>query len=644
MDNNNFIDDFFSKKSSLGELVEDYHIRHEQIEMAHSIYNAISDKDSLVIEAGTGVGKTFAYLLPALLAGGKVIISTATKNLQDQLFFYDIPKIRDALKIPVEIKILKGRANYICKLRTEDALIEGQFLNKKDASHINKIKRFSDHSVAGEISELEGIPENSIIWPLVTSNRENCLGHNCDFYKECFLIKARKEALESEVVIVNHHLFFADFVLKDAELSEILPNANTVIFDEAHQVPDVASIFFGESISTNQILVLINDINNILSKIIQDQKPLITLFKNIKDNIFLIVDLFDQNMKISVKKITNHDLFINELNNLIILINRLYEFLSNYNDQGSEFEKLTERTKDLREGIISWKNHSHEDSVYWLETYSKSIQLNMTPVSISSHFKKFQEASDSAWIFTSATLAVNKSFEHFQTLMGLNKAKTKLLMSPFDYSKNAYLYVPHDMPEASSPLFNLTLVKKVIPLICASKGRAFILSTSIKAMHEIKSLLADEFEKLNIKYPIFLQGEESKRKLLDDFKSHGNAILVGSLSFWEGVDVRGGILSLVIIDKLPFQSPGDPVFESKINMVSNEGKNPFMTLQLPQAIITLKQGAGRLIRDEFDRGVLMVCDSRLVDKPYGKIIWKSLPTFKRSRNEGQIIDFLNNLD
>jgi ATP-dependent DNA helicase DinG len=279
-----------------------------------------------------------------------------------------------------------------------------------------------------------------------------------------------------------------------------------------------------------------------------------------------------------------------------------------------------------------------------MDIYSKSIHFNVTPINIANHFRKFQEESDSAWIFTSATLSVNGSFDHFKSLMGLDEAKTKLLLSPFDYPNNAYLYVPNHMPEVNNVLFNITLVKKALPLIMAAKGRTFILSTSLKSMREIKSLLVDEFEKKSVNYPIISQGSGSKRKLLDQFKKHGNAVLIGSLSFWEGVDVRGSALSLVIIDKLPFQSPGDPVFESKIKILSEQGINAFMTMQLPQAIIILKQGAGRLIRDELDKGVLMICDRRIVDKPYGKRIWRSLPAFKRSRDENQVIDFLKNLD
>ena len=638
------IENFFKTSGPLSELVRNFHEREDQVEMAKIVNEAIEDKNSLIVEAGTGVGKTFSYLVPALINGGKVVISTATKNLQDQLFFKDIPTIRDALKIPIDINILKGRSNYICQLRMENALLEGKFLNKEDAKYIHEIKKISDHSESGEISEFNNIPEASTIWPFVTSTKENCLGQDCEFYKSCFLIKARKKAITSEVVIVNHHLFFADLVLKDAELSEILPKATTVIFDEAHQIPEIASIFFGQNISTNQIIYLIQDVQQILSKHITDKKKLIELSQLIVDATHLLSSFFEiRNQRIGVEKIEKLDSFKGRIIDLLVHLDKLCKFLSAYTDQDVEFKKLLERTEDIVSKLKNWNKQTEQNYVYWVEIFLKSIQFNITPISIADNFRKFQETNETAWIFTSATLAVNSRFDHFQSLMGLENANTKLLKSPFNYSENAYLYVPKDMPETSNRLFNNHLVSHIYPLIIASKGRAFILSTSIKSMNEITSLIKEEFERNNISYPILTQGTGSKTKLLEQFKSHGNAILIGSLSFWEGVDVRGPNLSLVIIDKLPFQSPGDPIFESKINMLSDKGINAFMTFQLPKAIIALKQGAGRLIRDEMDKGVLMICDQRIVSKPYGKRFWRSLPDFKRTREQDDVIEFLKHL-
>ena len=638
------IEEFFKNSGPLSEIIDNFHEREDQINMAKIVNKTIEEKDSLIVEAGTGIGKTFSYLVPALMNGGKVVISTATKNLQDQLFLKDIPTIRDALKIPIDINILKGRSNYICQLRMENALLEGQFLNREDAKFIHEIKKISDHSDVGEISEFNNIPETSTIWPFVTSTKENCLGQDCEFFKSCFVIKARKKAIASEVVIVNHHLFFADFVLKDAELSEILPKADTVIFDEAHQISEIAPIFLGENISTNHIIYLVQDINQIFSKHIKDKKKLIELSKSITDLTISLNTFFDKrNQRIGIEKIEKLDSFKEIINDLLSNLNKLCIFFNAYSEQDIELKKINERIEEIIIKLENWIKDTNQDYVYWIDIFLKSIQFNITPISVAENFRKFQENNKAAWIFTSATLAVNSSFEHFQSLMGLENAKTKLLKSPFNYSKNAYLYVPKEMPETSDRLFNNHLVNQIYPLLLAAKGRAFILSTSIKSMNEIKSLLEDEFEKNNVNYPIFIQGAGSKIKLLEQFKHHGNAVLIGSLSFWEGVDVRGENLSLVIIDKLPFQSPGDPIFESKINMLSAKGINAFMTFQLPKAIISLKQGAGRLIRDELDKGVLMVCDQRIVSKPYGKRFWQSLPSFKRTRNQEDVIEFLKHL-
>jgi len=641
---NSSTDNFFSPQGPLNDCLNNYQLRTEQVEMAKSVSNAIKDKESLVIEAGTGVGKTFAYLYPSLLKGGRVVISTATKNLQDQLFFNDIPKIREALKISVKVNILKGRANYICKLRMENTNQEGMFFNKNDAKYLHLIKAFSDNSDSGEVSEISKIPENSAIWPMVTSTKENCLGQDCEFYKNCFLVKARKEALESEVLIVNHHLFFADFVLKDAELSEILPKANTVIFDEAHQVPLVASFFLGEFISSSQIINLIQDCQQSFIKYPDTIKILDSLAKDLQENIFELKALISpSSVRLNINKLQDYDAFKETYKTLIAKLDLLETILSKHAEDNAESQKLFDRATELTIKLNSWLKRDNQNDIYWLEVFARTIQFNATPISVAEQFNKFQKKADSAWIFTSATLSINGSFDHFTSLLGLKKSRTQYLQSPFNYSENAFLYVPKEIPDPKDELFNLVLVKKALPLIRAAKGRAFILATSLKSMEEIGALLKDEFEKNKIDYPVITQGEGPKNDLLNQFKKHGNAVLIGSLSFWEGIDVRGSTLSLVIIDKLPFQSPGDPVFESKIKLLTEEGANAFMSMQLPEAIIRLKQGVGRLIRDDHDKGVMVICDRRIIEKSYGMKIWKSLPSFKRTRSESAVINFLEEL-
>ena len=641
---NSSTDNFFSPQGPLNDCLNNYQLRAEQVEMAKSVSNAIKDKESLVIEAGTGVGKTFAYLYPSLLKGGRVVISTATKNLQDQLFFNDIPKIREALKISVKVNILKGRANYICKLRMENTNQEGMFFNKNDAKYLHLIKAFSDNSDSGEVSEISKIPENSAIWPMVTSTKENCLGQDCEFYKNCFLVKARKEALESEVLIVNHHLFFADFVLKDAELSEILPKANTVIFDEAHQVPLVASFFLGEFISSSQIINLIQDCQQSFIKYPDTIKILDSLAKDLQENIFDLKALISpSSVRLNINKLQDYDAFKETYKTLIAKLDLLETILSKHAEDNAESQRLFDRATELTIKLNSWLKRDNQNDIYWLEVFARTIQFNATPISVAEQFNKFQKKADSAWVFTSATLSINGSFDHFTSLLGLKKSRTQYLQSPFNYSENAFLYVPKEIPDPKDELFNLVLVKKALPLIRAAKGRAFILATSLKSMEEIGALLKDEFEKNKIDYPVITQGEGPKNDLLNQFKKHGNAVLIGSLSFWEGIDVRGSTLSLVIIDKLPFQSPGDPVFESKIKLLTEEGANAFMSMQLPEAIIRLKQGVGRLIRDDHDKGVMVICDRRIIEKSYGMKIWKSLPSFKRTRSESAVINFLEEL-
>jgi ATP-dependent DNA helicase DinG len=640
----NSVDAFFSKDGPLSKVISGYQIRPSQVAMSNLVNETILSQDSLVVEAGTGIGKTFAYLAPALIKGETVIISTATKNLQDQLYNKDIPKIRDALKIPVKVDLLKGRSNYICQLKMEDSLISGQFLNKEDGVYLEKIKIFADHSKTGEISEVQDIPEFSTIWPMVTSTADHCLGQSCEFSKSCFFLKARKEALSSEVVIVNHHLFFADFVLKDEDISEILPKANTVVFDEAHQVPDIASIFFGKNFSTNEILYLMQDTQSIFDKLGKNKKKLLAISSVVLDEIKNLRNFFPiSNNRIIYEKINNFTEFKDYLYSINENLTKLDKIFTLLDDQSPEQKKIIERYTNLIEKISPWLIEKNNNYVYWLDIFSKSVQFNMTPFSVSESFEKFRDKNKISWIFTSATLAVNDSFDFFQNSLGLNQATTKKLDSPFNFKDNACLYVPNNMPDPNTSIFNLTLIKKIFPLINAANGRTFILSTSLKAMREISALLKDIFNEQEVEFPILTQGENSKKVLIDRFKSYGNAVLIGSMSFWEGIDVRGPLLSLVIIDKLPFQSPGDPVFESKINRLKNLGENPFMTFQLPQAILSLKQGAGRLIRDEVDKGVLMICDSRIIDKPYGKRIWKSLPAFKRTRQEIDVTNFLKSL-
>ena len=636
--------EFFSVDGPLSKIMDSYQVREDQVHMAEFIHDAFQSDSPTIIEAGTGTGKTFAYLAPILMHGGKAIISTATKNLQDQLFLKDIPKIRDALKIPLEVSVLKGRNNYLCQLRMENVASEGLFLNRDDISYVEKIKHFSKHSVTGEISEIDDIPESSTVWPLVTSTSDNCLGQSCAHAKECFFLKARKKALSAEIIVVNHHLLFADLSLKDEDISEILPKVDTIFFDEAHQVPEIASFFFGNNFSSNQLIVYLQELNLSYAKYNLEDKTFFNLTETIISSLSGLRSLLPSvGHRVLLDNIENKQAFIEDLKIVHEHLNQLKDFLIQYNDESPEHKKNLERIDNYLNQILLWLEKRDEKLVYWLDLYAKSIQFNITPLSVAEPFKKIREDHKLNWLFTSATLTVDNSFEHFKENLGLNDAREKSYPSPFDYQKNAMLYVPEGMPEPNDSNFNIYLVNKMLPLIEACHGRTFILSTSLKGVAEISTLLKDEFLKRNLDISVLSQGNESKNVLLKRFRELPSAVLVGSMSFWEGIDIRGQKLSLVIIDKLPFQSPGDPIFESKINHFNARGLNAFFNLQLPHAVIQLKQGSGRLIRDHNDQGVLAITDPRIINRGYGKKFWKSLPNYKRSRDQDEAIAFLKSL-
>jgi len=635
------VERFFSEQSPLATEVASFRPRAQQREMALAVAEAIRDNAILVVEAGTGTGKTFAYLVPALLNGGKVIISTGTKNLQDQLFQKDLPMVRDALKAPVSVALLKGRANYVCHYHLEHALSDGRFATREDVRHLGKIKSYAKVSDSGDKSGLADVPENAPIWMQVTSTRDNCLGQECPQHKECFVLKARTEAMKADIVVVNHHLFFADVMLRDEGVAELLPTCNTVIFDEAHQLPETASLFFGENLSTTQLLDLAGDTRIEAAAGAKDFAPLPKAADELDKAARDLRLVFKKEGRLPATATESFKEFAPALKTLGEKLTQLGGLLEKQAERSEGLENCWQRAQALAQQLGKWQKGDEPDQVRWLEVFHHSLQLNTTPLSIAEIFEKQIGGSARAWIFTSATLAVKQNFSHYQGEMGLLKAKTACWDSPFNYSEQALLYVPQNLPEPNSDGYTEAVVQAALPLLEASKGRAFLLFTSLRAMQRAHEILQAEFDRRGWDYPLLLQGEGSRNELLTRFRSLGNAVLLGSQSFWEGVDVRGEALSLVIIDKLPFAPPDDPVLAARIAQLNKQGRNAFMEYQLPRAIITLKQGAGRLIRDETDRGVLMICDPRLITKPYGKRIWQSLPPFKRTRIEAEAVAFFN---
>ncbi len=630
----------FSAEGPLAQAVAGFRVREGQLEMATAVAAAIRDNAVLVAEAGTGTGKTFAYLVPALLSGGKVIISTGTKTLQDQLFDRDIQVVREALKVPVTVALLKGRANYICHHYLERAQQDGRFASPDDARYLPIIVNFAKNNAVGDKSDVPDVPENATVWPHVTSTRENCLGSECGHYAKCFVMEARKLALAADVVVVNHHLFFADVVLRDEGVSELLPASNTIIFDEAHQLPETAGLFFGDSVSTSQMVELARDVRVEAAVSARDTPALPAAAQAFEKSARDLRLVFKEDAgRFPYQTLERQREFAPALAVVDAKLLALTEALEKLAERAEGLEKCWQRSRLLLDQLRDWRDREDATRVRWAELFYSALHLNATPLSVAEIFKAQIDERARAWIFTSATLSVGGDFGHYCGQMGLDGAKTEAWESPFNYAENSLLYVPREMPEPNTPTYTQAVVAAALPAIEASGGRAFMLFTSLRAMREGYELLKAAFEQRGLDYPLMMQGEGSRTELLERFRRLGNAVLVGSQSFWEGVDVRGEALSLVVIDKLPFAAPDDPLLAARIDKINREGGNAFVEYQLPQAVITLKQGAGRLIRDETDRGVLMICDPRLFSKGYGKRILRSLPSMKGTRKIDDVLAF-----
>jgi ATP-dependent DNA helicase DinG len=635
------LDSIFAEDGALARAVPQFRVRPLQLDMARAVALAIADNSVLVAEAGTGTGKTFAYLAPALRSGGKVIVSTGTKTLQDQLFDRDIPLVRAALKFPVTVALLKGRANYVCHYHLERTLADGRFVHRQDAHDLTAIARFANTSTTGDRADCTEVSESASVWSQVTSTRESCIGSECPHFDRCFVMQARKQALEADVVVVNHHLFFADLVLRDEGVGELLPACNTVIFDEAHQIPLTATLFFGESVSTVQLTTLARDTLIEAAASAKDSRDLPdaarSLDKAARD---LRLVFREEAGRLPMRAVERNREFASTFGAALTHLELLARELEPHAQRSDMLRRCHERARELAERLERWQGGVERDRVKWIELFGQALQLHSTPLSVAETFAKQVQASPRAWVFTSATLSVAGDFAHYVSALGLPEARTESWGSPFDYERQALLYVPAKLPEPNTPEHTPAVIRAALPLIEASGGRAFLLFTSLRAMREARGLLEQAFHERRITLPVLVQGDGSRTELLERFRKLGNAVLIGSHSFWEGVDVRGDALSLVIIDKLPFSAPDDPVLAARIDKLNQEGRNAFLEHQLPHAVITLKQGAGRLIRDENDSGVLVICDPRLYSKTYGRRILLSLPPMRRTRAEADAVAFL----
>lgn len=632
----------FSTTGALARAIKGFQPRQPQTDMALSVDRAIKNRTQLVVEAGTGTGKTYAYLVPALLSGKKTIISTGSKNLQEQLFHRDLPLMIDTLGFTGRVALLKGRANYLCPERLSRQMIESHdgHADPTLLSQLVKVRGWSSETKTGDLGECDDLAEDSPIIPTITSTNDNCLGKECPSYDECFVVKARKRAMDADLVVVNHHLFLADLAIKETGFGELIPEADVFIFDEAHQIPDIASQYFGQSLSSRQLQELAKDINIAYRTELRDTKQLEKVADRLSQSASdLRIVLGEPGFRGNWREICASPSVARELVRLSDALELAHDVMKLSLGRSQLLDAAFDRATLLKAKLERLKDTSIPGYSYWYECSRHHFSLNITPLSVAEKFREQIQLQDGAWIFTSATLAVNDDFSHFSHRLGLEPAEQFTLPSPFDYEKQAILCVPRFLPEPNSYGLADKLVHMLMPVIEQNKGRCFFLCTS----HQMVRDLSERFRE-SLDLPVLVQGETSKQKLLAEFLELGNALLIATGAFWEGIDVRGQALSCVIIDKLPFTAPDDPLLKARIEDCRMQGGDPFSQVQIPDAVITLKQGVGRLIRDRSDHGALIICDNRLVSRSYGQTFLRSLPPIPRTRDLAKVGEFLAEID
>lgn len=632
----NKVTEFFAESGALSQQIKGFSPRAEQLEMAQAIEMVLSEKSVLVVEAGTGTGKTFAYLAPALLSGKKTIISTGSKNLQDQLFNRDLPAIKKALNYTGKTALLKGRANYLCLERLERLITQGVLGDKSVLKDLVKVRQWSISSKTGDLTECTDLAEDSPILSQLTSTAENCLGSDCPNYTDCYVALARKKALNADIVVVNHHLFFADMAVKENGFGELIPQAENIIFDEAHQLPDIATQYFGQSVSSRQFFDLCKDINIVYHTELKDLKQLgsvaDTLQKTVQDFRLL---LGEGNLRGNWREILRQSAVEKSFKILVEKLAFLSEVIKLALGRSQALDNIFERVENLKNYLQRLLETDRVGYCYWYETFARQFALYITPLTVADKFGEQLKTKQAAWIFTSATLEVDGKFDHFYHRLGIENARQLILKSPFNYTEQALLCVPRYLPNTNQTNTQTELGKMLLPVIEANQGRCFVLCTSYEMMRNLAG-----YFRSNSQLSVLLQGEMPKTTLLSEFTTGKNTVLVATSSFWEGIDVRGEALSLVIIDKLPFVSPDEPLLKARIDDCRLQSGNPFNDIQIPEAVIMLKQGVGRLIRDVTDRGAVIICDNRLVMRNYGETFLKSLPSLRRTRDLNKVIQFL----
>jgi ATP-dependent DNA helicase DinG len=660
------IADFFAADGPLAVALPGYQVREPQVELAHAIERAITTRSTLVAEAGTGIGKTWAYLVPAFLSGGKVLVSTGTRTLQDQLFNRDLPRVRAALNVPVTPALLKGRGNYVCHYHLDRLSGDERALKSRgEISQLRSIQMFAKISKTGDRADLAQVPEDADIWQRVTSTRENCLGQDCPRIRDCFVVKARRAAQEADIVVVNHALFMADLVLREEGVTDLLPEADTVIFDEAHQLPDTATRFLGSSVSTHQLLdfgraaeaaglAYAREAGNWgeAGRKVEHAARELRLAATAVENM--------PGRKATFEALPDGPAFDTALQGLVQVMDEVTTALDQVSVKHPDLAAVAKVGQDIVLRLVRWSGPRASDAaaqaiaraarrgeeeswtgpaVRWVEHGQHHVRLHSAPLSVAQAFSRFRKPGQ-AWVLTSATLSVHGDFGHFTRQLGLEGATTGHWDSPFDYANQGLLFVPKGLPPPQAAEFGDAFVDTLMPLLSATAGGALVLCTTLRAVDRYAGLLREAFESAGVTWPLLKQGEGTRRDLLDRFRTLPHPVLVGSASFWEGIDLPGAMLTLVAIDKLPFAPPDDPVIEARLRECRNRGGNPFAEYQLPDAAIALKQGAGRLIRTVADWGVLMVGDVRLVEKTYGRRLWRGLPPFSRTRELQEALAFI----
>jgi ATP-dependent DNA helicase DinG len=620
---NSDYNDVFNLEGPLARALPGYAYRPEQAAMAKAVGLALARLEPLIVEAGTGTGKTFAYLVPALLSGRSVIISTGTRTLQDQLFRRDVPLLARALGLPAKIALLKGRANYLCRHRLELAAQQGSLLEveRGAARTLARVVRWAATTKAGDLSELTDLPEQSALWPQITSTRENCLGSECSQFSQCHVFEARRNAQAADIVVVNHHLLLADLALKDEGFGDLLPGAEAVILDEAHQVPDIAAQFFGQTWSVRQLQLLLRDITaEMMAAGVRDPTTATAVIS---------VETQLEQLRGTLQRGPGRhewaglpDAFLDTLPELETGISDIASRLEGLG-AGAAVSNCARRAATLANALAALREQSDDTGLRWVDASPNGLLLQYTPFEIAERLREYVESRPCAWVFTSATLAIGEDFSHFAARIGLPEARTVHIDSPFDYRAQARIYLPPRMPQPQDAAFAAKFIDACAPLLEASGGRAFLLYTSYRGLGEGVRALQARFP--NPPFPVLVQGEAPREALLGRFRELGNAVLLATGSFWEGVDVKGEALSIVAIDKLPFASPDDPLLKARLEGIRRRGGNPFFEYQLPQAVLALKQGVGRLIRDFDDFGVIVIGDPRVRTKPYGRVFLESLP-------------------